>query len=268
MNMKSIKNLIKVIMISGIVVMFNIGNVVNCFASENVMTMDNFYNKYGIVNNGAVDNSIKIYAINTKNNNDGTLVTNFCNGSWYSVNNITNKYVFKPIESDKEISFSDEFALCTSTQEYQDIKLQLKQVSKFIKSINIIGIGSHSDKIYTDDLSTDEKLTHYANQWLKDNYNMILDIPINYSTLKDDTQGVFINKGEIAQCIQINDNFKNIDMASEKAIIHELTHMALFIQGKEFLDVTDTFKEECVKNGGNTNDGSFGILHSHLKCTM
>lgn len=263
--MKSIKSLMKVVMISGLVITLNIFNIIPSFASE--MTMNDFCNKYNVVNNGKVDNSIKIYAINTETNSDGTIITKLCNGSWYSINNVTNKYIFKPIESNEEISFSDEFALCTSTQEYLDIKIQSKQVSSIIKNSEVDGIGSHSDIIYVDNLQTDENLNKYATQWLKDNYNLTLYIPISYSKL-DGIEGVFTHDDRMARCIKINEDLKNISISSEKVLIHELTHMVLFVQEKDSSDNTNTFKEECVKNGGNTNYGGIGILHSHLKCTI
>lgn len=237
--MKSIKNLIKVVIISGIVVMFNI---IPSFASES-----NFY-----ICKATVDNT-------------GNTIIKYSDDSWFSYNNSTNKYIFKPITSDKELNFNSVGDMGDSIANYS----KNKSILPLLKNNTItIGFGKHSDNIYSDDLKTDEKLKMYAEHWLKDNYNLTLNIPIYYCKLDNSTQGKFVYKDKIPQCIQINEDLKGIDIIVEKVLIHESTHMALFEINKDFDDGTENFNKECIKNGSNTNDGKIGFLQSHLQCTI
>lgn len=245
MKNKSIKNslkiLMKVVMISGIVVIFNIVNIVNCFAS------DSFH-----ISKATIDDS-------------GDTIIKYSDDSWYSYNNSTNKYIFKSAKSNKELSFNSIFDMDDSIAEYS----KNKSILPLLKDNTItIGFEKHSDNIYIDDLKTDEKLKIYTEHWLKDNYNLTLNIPVYYCKLDDSTQGKFVYKDKTPQCIQINEDLKGMDMIVEKILIHEATHMSLFEMRKDFDDGTEDFSKECVKNGSNTNDGEIGFLQSHLQCTL
>lgn len=240
MNMKSINNFIKVVIISGIVVMFNICNIVPSFASDS-----NLY----IINNQYVDNN--------------NVITKYSNGSLSFCNYLTGKYSLT--EKDSTIEFNSTKDLLDNISK----KNNIEKIPSILKNNQIIeGISSHSDKIYCDDLSTDKKLQQYANQWLKDNYNMNLNVPIIYDNLDDKTNGYYSYKDGKFKLIQINQDLKGIDIGVEKTLIHELVHMVLFETNKDFKDETNSFRKECIEKGSNTNYGEIGYLHSHLKCTM
>jgi hypothetical protein len=207
-----------------------------------------------------------LYINDTEKLSDGTILYKYNNGSWYSINKITNKSIFKDINNIKENDYPDEFCLADYKSKYE---------SKFdinINNINYIfvsNIGKHSDKIYSDDLSTNEKLSEYAKQWLKYNYDLTLDVPIQYyNKLDNETYGYFCYKDYKATIIYINENIKDFNIIVERTLQHELTHYALFELKKPYLDDDEYFKNECIKNGAVTNDNKCGLFHSHLQCTV
>jgi len=237
---KLINNLIKVVMISGIVMMFNVGNIMPSFACE-----DNLY----IINNQYVDSN-------------NVFIIKYSNGSWSSCDFLNNKFILT--EKDSAIEFNNIKDLCENINKKNNIEM-----SPILKNNSITeGISLHSDKIYCDNLSSNEKLQEYATKWLKDNYNMTLDIPIIYDDLGNKYNGHYLYENKTPKLIQINKGLKGIDICAEKTLIHELVHYVLSKNNKDFTDETDTFRKECVKMGGNTNYGENGYLNSHLKCTM
>lgn len=244
MKNKSINNLMKVVMISGIIVIFNICNVVPSFAS------DNFY-----ISKATVDDS-------------GSTVVKYSDGSWYSYNNLTRKYMFKPSDSNKEFVFNFISDMDEVFNKYNNIK-NISTNPLLKNNFMNIGFGKHSDKIYTNDLKTDEQLENYAKQWLKDNYNLELNMQIYFSSdLESDENGRFSYKDKKAIDIKINKELQGIDLICEKTLIHELTHIGLFENNKEFDDDTEIFEKECTENGSNTNNKKVGFLKSHLQCTL
>jgi len=164
--MRNIKNLIKEIVISGIVVILNMVNVMPSFAS------DSFH-----VSKATVDNN-------------GSTIVQYSNGSWYSYNNSTKKYLFKSAESSAESSFNSIDDMDKFKNDYINIKSDSNNLL-LKNSIMNIGFGKHSEKIYVDNLQT-------------------------------------------------NDND----------------------------DDSEIFKDECVKNGSNTNKSDIGFLKSHLQSTV
>jgi hypothetical protein len=258
--MKSIKNLIKIVAISGIVVMFNI---TPSFASDKVETINDFCNKYGIVNNGKIDNE-RLYGINTETKENGDSIIKYSNGSWSLYNIKANKYIFKPLESNENL-------VCNNIDDLSKCSLAYTEIKNDHLNIEL---GAHSNIIYADNLNTNQDLENYAKQWLKDTYNITLDIPIYYNNITD-KDGVTINglynyktyKDKYTP-ISIEINQGNIDIQKEKYIIHEMTHYALDKLDKPSKDSDTIFEKECIKNGGDTNYGGIGLLHSHLKSTL
>lgn len=266
--MRNIKKLVKVIMISGMVIVFN-GfngfNVIPSFASYNSKNIDDFCNNHMIFNNGVVSN-INHYMSKVTVDDKGTTIIKYLDGSWYSYNSSTGEYKFKPIESNEELRFSSIGSIEDCKYEYDNIKnhnLMLSDKNSFLR-----GFSKHSDIIYTNSLKTNEDLNLYATKWLKDNYNLILDIPIYYSDISGNVGGYLTVTDGKPIDIKINKQAQSIDLLSEKLIIHELTHFALFKSNKEYHDETDSFTKECIKNGSNTSDGYVGFLQSHLQSTL
>lgn len=198
----------------------------------------------------------------TVDSNNNTIIQ-YNNGSWFSYNNTTKSYIFKENEG-KKVSFSNMSELDDYLRNYK----QDKEVPFIKGGITSIGFGKHSDLIYIENLSTDENLEKYATQWLKDNYNLELTIPIFFSSDIDnkiEVNGRFNYKDD--KNIEINSKLKGMDLITEKVLIHELTHYALYKKTEEFTDNAQSFINECVKNGANTNDYDIGFLSSHLECT-
>lgn len=277
MKNKSINNLIKVVMISGIVMMFNIGNVVNCFASDKVNTISDFCNKYEVVNNGKVDETPLFYFKNFTANDNKDVIYNYSNGSWYLYNYTTEKYIFKPLESDKEINFNNLIDLDECFNNYENIK-ELNE-SSILKNahFNIETFSMYSCKVYVNNLKTEDDLKEYATQWLKDNYNLTLDIPIYYSELNKGYNDITheLQNGKFNWktntnapiSIEIEKEYNKVNIFAERTLVHELTHYALDKLGKPFNDDSKTFNTELLKNGGKNNKGEKGIFYSHLKST-
>jgi hypothetical protein len=295
----SLKNLIKVVMISGIVVMFNIvpsfasneiigyatieftnsnDTGINAKPIENVSTIQEFCNKYNIVSNGKIDNTPIFYIKDNINDNKYNNIINYSNGSQYLYNLTTGRYIFKPFESDKEIVFYNIYDLEKCKETYTHVKeLNESQILKnaYIK-LGGIKEGSYNDKIYADNLSTDAELQKYASQWLKDNYNLTLDIPVYFSDLNKNynENSILSNSGclnldintKTAKSIEIEKEYSKVNILSEKTLIHELTHYALYKLGKPFDDESEEFKKECIKNGGVTNDWQYDYdkFRTHL----
>jgi hypothetical protein len=265
MKIKNIKGLIKTLIATAIISMSMIST---CFADDGIKNINDFCNKYMIVNNGLTSNDN--HYISTANvDNTGTTTIKYQDGSWYSYNSSKMEYKFKPVESLTEINFASDSLLDKCRYDYDSIKNSDSDLILSDRNSCLKGFGKHSDKIYVNDLKTDEDLKSYANQWLKDNYNLTLDVPIGYSDIYGNIGGynTITMDGKPLE-IKINSKAKNIQLLSEKFLVHELTHYALCKQGKEYHDGTESFTTECTKNGSNTCEGKVGILHSHLQCTL
>lgn len=276
MKIKNIKLIIKTLVFTTIIST----SCIMAFASEGKMSMDYFYNKYEIVNNGKIDNTPVFYIKNELHCDKCNVIIDYSNGSKYVCDVTNDKYTFKPLESDKEIIFNniDDLNICKGIYTYikETTESQLLRSSYFGMGVNI---DNHSNIIYVDNLKTDENLIEYAKCWLKNNYNMTLDIPIYYSNInegyndirKESKGGEFNYKNDFKKTpisIKIESEYTKIDIFAEKALVHELTHYALNKMGKDFSDNTKEFEKECIKNGGKTNDGKHGKFTSHLKCTL
>lgn len=261
MKLKHIKGLLKTLILTTII---SLSMVSMAFADDNIKTIQDFCNKYMFLDNGTINN-VNHY-VSKVTIDDETTTIKYLDGSWYSYNSSKFLYEFKPIESNEPLYFSSEDFMKQCIYDYDNIKnndLMLNDKNSCLR-----GFGKHSDKIYVENLKTDDDLKNYAIQWLKDNYNLTLDIPISYDTISGNIGGynTVINGKPIE--IKINNKAKNIDLLAEKFLIHELSHYALCKQGKEYHDGTESFTQECIKNGSNTCEGKVGILHSNLKCTL
>lgn len=130
--------------------------------------------------------------------------------------------------------------------------------------------------IYVNKLTTDAELQEYATRWLKDNYNMNLDIPVEFNTAKQNSNEDYIVYGQtfykknkpvkIIIDYSLNTNTEDKNVIKERMLIHELTHYALAKQGLPYEDNTVNFTTEALKNGASIDDkdNTAGILHSHV----
>jgi hypothetical protein len=255
-------------MISELVITLNIFNTIPSFAKSNnfCKDMNEFCNKYAIINNG-ITTDLEHYMSKVIVDDKDTTIIKYLDGSWYSYNTSKSEYKFKPIESDIPLNFSSIKAVQRCRYDYANVKEKNDILSD--RNSLLKGFSRHSDIIYADNLKTDENLNKYARQWLKDNYNLILDIPINYSdSMKDDRCGYTSILDNKPINIKLNKQIQNVDILSEKTLIHELTHYALLKLNTQYHDETSNFTQECVKNGSNTNDDYVGLLQSHLQSTL
>ena len=129
---------------------------------------------------------------------------------------------------------------------------------------------------YVNKLTTNGELQEYATRWLKDNYNMTLDIPVEFNTAKQNNGADYIVYGQtfynndkpvkIIIDYSLNTNKEDKNIIKERMLIHELTHYALAKQGLPYEDNTVSFTTEVLKNGASIDDkdNTAGILHSHV----
>ena len=113
---------------------------------------------------------------------------------------------------------------------------------------------------YTQDLKTNEDLQEYATQFLKDNYNIDLDIPVTFKSMDGDILGAFYYNKDTNKPIKIvinnlmlaDNNYCSHDI--ERTLIHENIHYYLDFTSQDFKDEQETFENENYKLGGRSND--------------
>ena len=123
--------------------------------------------------------------------------------------------------------------------------------------------------VYTNDLITNQDLTNYAIQFLKDTYNIELDIPIYFNDIEQDNiLGLFTfnNNYEDFGAIDIQINTKVMDShAVERVLLHELTHYYNYVMNMDYEDGTEGFEAELYRNGGKSNyNNPVPLLNSKL----
>lgn len=148
--------------------------------------------------------------------------------------NIFNVYV-------KDKNFSKEFYTLESMKSF---------LNEYLKS------GYLNDyTIYVDDLKTDSDLEQYAKLFLKNEFNLELNIPIYFTDIEDDSVGglfTYYEDENKAYSIQI-DNEEMDSHDTEKILIHELVHYALFELGEDFKDGEEFFEKVLFEHGGRSN---------------
>lgn len=107
-------------------------------------------------------------------------------------------------------------------------------------------------------------LKKFAKKFLKDEYNMTLDIPIKVISNKSSRHGYYKwNSVEGPICITLNRNMVqissllNIDIA-EKVLKHELVHYALNVQGRKSSDGDEDFENELIRVGAPSSKAKGG----------
>ena len=116
-------------------------------------------------------------------------------------------------------------------------------------------------------LETEEKLNNYIINWSKKVYG--IDITKENISIKyDNLNSLFVNGlfSEEKKMLVINENIKNNTELLERTVIHESTHMCLYLLDKPFKDEDIYFQEECINNGGILNyTGENKSFYSYLK---
>ena len=116
---------------------------------------------------------------------------------------------------------------------------------------------------YTQELKTNEELQVYATRFLKDNYNMDLDIPVTFKSIEgNNILGQFIYYKDTNKPIEItindimltDNNYCSHDI--ERTLIHELVHYYLNSTNQDFKDNQETFEQENFEKGGRSNTGA------------
>jgi SprT-like protein len=100
------------------------------------------------------------------------------------------------------------------------------------------------------------QLRGYAKQWLKDNYNMELEVPLQLNSRMQRTCGWFRHTRyrdgrDIPNCIELNKFFveNNEPVTVLDVLRHELVHYALFVQKKDYKDGSYGFERELKRLG-------------------
>lgn len=113
-------------------------------------------------------------------------------------------------------------------------------------------------------METPVHLVKHAEQFLKNNYNLSLTIPIIINNRLRSTMGVFYHNK--TKSLRIELSGKIIKYGHELAILdilnHELVHYALFEKGLPYKDGDSYFEEELSSLGvGSTESNFIGELH-------
>lgn len=144
----------------------------------------------------------------------------------------------------KNKNFSKEFYTLSSLEEF---------IQEYLKSGEILDYT-----IYVDDLKTNEDLEKYAKLFLKNEFNLELNIPIYFTDIEDpNTLGLFRYYEDESKAVEIlidNEN-SNIrcDHDIERTLRHEICHYVLFLQNKGYKDGDHDFENLNFEHGGRSN---------------
>lgn len=152
----------------------------------------------------------------------------------------------------------------------------MKRLSKLILITTIIfttlvvPITTKAETIYyTDTLQTEQDLNVYAKAWLKDNYNMNLDIKIYFANCEVGLQGLFVHDSN--NYIVISNEFLNPNDSIpitriERVLRHELIHYALYEQNRGYWDGAEEFEREVQDKIAMSNNGDIPVMeYSNVK---
>lgn len=122
---------------------------------------------------------------------------------------------------------------------------------------------------YSEHLSSDYDLQQYANNFLKEKYNLSLDVPIYYDYIPDkqyvENGHTYTNhilgqtsfSGDTVNYIVMNSQYNNndlYDLSKERVLVYNLTKYACSKLGMNSNDGSEDFENELYKNGGRSND--------------
>jgi hypothetical protein len=250
MRSESIKGLIKVVMISGIVITLNMFNIMPSWASTlEIVSMPETSNK-----------EVKTYNVDIS-------VINHSNGLNIIYVKIGEKYL--SLITDDNWKVGDKLTIRVNSNN------QIIQAEPYVDPKIKYNLGENGTT-YVNKLTTDKELQEYATKWLKDNYNMNLDIPVEFNTIKQDNKENYIVFGrtfyEDSKPIKIvinsdlNTSTNEKSIIAERMLIHELTHVVMCKKGLDYRDESKEFIAEALKNGASIDDkdNTNGVLHSHV----
>lgn len=142
----------------------------------------------------------------------------------------------------KDKKFSKEFYTLSSLEEF---------IQEYLKSGEILDYT-----IYVDDLKTNEDLVKYAKLFLKNEFNLELNIPIYFTNIEDpNTLGLFRYYEDESKAVEILIDNEEVecDHQYEKILVHELCHYVLFELDGDFKDGEKEFEDLLYKLGGRSN---------------
>lgn len=137
-----------------------------------------------------------------------------------------------------------------------------------VNNLNEVKISTNDYKCTCEtSLHTEENLNNYVINWSKQVYG--IDITTENIVIKyDNLNPLFVNGlfSEDKRVLVINENIKNNTELLERTVIHEATHMCLYLLDKPFKDEDMYFQKECFNNGGILNyTGENKSFYSYLE---
>lgn len=114
---------------------------------------------------------------------------------------------------------------------------------------------------------TINEMVKFSNEWLKDNYNLELDVPIEINNRLSSALGKIkfrkTRDGVIPTRIEMNGNFVRGNTVDEilMTLKHELVHYALIMLKKPFRDGQEYFESELLKHHLPSNYGN-GVVRN------
>ncbi|MBS4893827.1 MAG: hypothetical protein KHZ90_08630 [Veillonella parvula] len=145
-----------------------------------------------------------------------------------------------------------EFKFENSIYNFKDID----ELNKFLENQKEMKNRSEEGMYYTNSLETNQDLQKYSEKFLKEYYNLELNVLVEFNNDKEEgVRGTFYYDLENHESLYIDINTDLLDCLHEveRTLRHELTHMALFELGRNFDDNEEDFESENYINGGRSN---------------
>lgn len=117
-------------------------------------------------------------------------------------------------------------------------------------------------------LSTVNELTQYSEEYLKENYNLELTVPIKINKRLRRALGRFQHdiRNKVPVLIDLSHNLimhHSLDEIRD-VLNHELIHYALYMQGRDFKDGQAEFENELVKKGVSATNEMYCKAPKHI----
>jgi hypothetical protein len=236
--MKSIKSIISTVMLTGVILLSNITSIPTYADTQPVNSTHEANGMYNTIVTKVTDTEVYV-----------------------NINN--DEYSFYCDEEGWEVN--DKITITLKNDEILDAMptVDFKTVYKL----------SENGTTYTKELTTDKDLEEYSNQFLKDNFNDTLNVPIIFNKIGSPDINIKTNgMTEIKpDNTGVMDILINTDLAQEynqvkceRVLVHELLHYELYKQHKHFEDKTDDFENAIKEYGSCSNDGTEYYMNSHV----
>lgn len=103
-----------------------------------------------------------------------------------------------------------------------------------------------------------QEIEKYCREFLKDNYNLELSIPVKINPRLSSTLGRFVHYDGWGSPLHLEFSKKFLTSGKDKDIIdvlrHECIHYALYVLKKPFIDGEKYFEDELIKHGVPSTD--------------